>query len=462
MNKSWLGHGVAVMLALVVIAAVLFGIARWRVPTQVQREALARMQLPPDPANNGYAAFRYLAYAVPDGAHDALMQEEAAAVRAWLATRAPDETQPPTTLDIAAQRYGPRNDRPATPANCDLHKGGCLDTVRADRAGYAQRLADEAGQIARIEALQAYDAIAVPTDMFDLFAVTSLLHPGSSPGILVTERAFDFAEGRTDAAMGALCTDVTTWRRLGTHTNNLVASMIATSTVSAHARLFGDMLAELPPDHALPGACDTAFAPPTAAELSMCNAMRGEFAYGRMLSDLFLPPSGGLDDALGWFTFDREATDALLAQQFEAVCLPEADLANTRDEPAALPAPPQPSSFDCLGNAAGCILAAIGSPSLDTYLQRRQDLGAALRLADTARRLHLAHPDPRPLAERIRDADAAWSHSPRALRITADGSALELPLYAPGRGDAIRMPLASVLRDQSPATPQSAGSHSAK
>lgn len=90
------------------------------------------------------------------------------------------------------------------------------------------------------------------------------------------------------------------------------------------------------------------------------------------------------------------------------------------------------------------------------YAHRRQDTAAFLHLADILRRLHAAAPDPRPFAQRIRDADIAANASPRQLRISDDGTSLELPLYWTERGEVATLPIPPSLRDPADVTVETA------
>src|SRR3546814_12001655 len=57
-----------------------------------------------------------------------------------------------------------------------------------------------------------------------------------------------------------------------------------------YGRLLAQMLAELPAGHPLPVACEAALAPVSVGELSICEAMRGEYASSAAANDAAVDP----------------------------------------------------------------------------------------------------------------------------------------------------------------------------
>lgn len=458
--KRWFRRLFALLLLVLLAFAVLFGISRALGPTQAQRDAAARMQDMPTPANNGYAALRFLAHPVPSDAVDALLVEESRAIRDWLPSRSAGNVMPP---DIAAMRYGPAA-HTANPPDCSALEPGCLASMRANRDAYAARLRAEADLIDRTEGLARFDALHLPADQFAAYAASS--PPlASRLGVLQTKRAFDFVDGRQADAIGALCSDVATLRRFASDANLLIVTMLLDRQIEGQTRLFADMLAEWPEVTPLPATCATAFAPPTGDELSPCRMMQGELAFMSALLDGMPSQDHVAGKAVEWALYDRDATLAIGAEQMAPACGPEIAAAVAGDIPVRWPAPPPRAwRFECIGNVLGCDIAGVSAAAHEPYVHRRQDIAALLRLADVLQRLHASAPDPRPLMVRVRDADTASATSPRQLRISADGATLELPRYWTGRGDTAGLPIPPPLRDSPPAPPaaQSAGSHSAK
>src|SRR3546814_14770872 len=100
----------------------------------------------------------------------------------------------------------------------------------------------------------------------------SLAHLG------VTRAAQAYASGKVDEGLAGACAGVRTWRTLGTDADSLIVKMLGIGLATdGYGRLLAQMLAELPAGHPLPVACETALAPVSVDELSICETMRGAY-----------------------------------------------------------------------------------------------------------------------------------------------------------------------------------------
>lgn len=469
--KRWFRRLARIVFFGIAASFILFAAGRIVGPPAAQREALALMQPSAMPGGiSGVAALHLLAWPVPPQEMEALMAEELQALRNQVAAGTFD----PSATSLAEQRHGPvQLIHPEVLPLCYPWESGCLDHIRARRDDYAVELARTAPLMQRAESLLRADHLFVPPQNLH----ESMLIPrNGGPAEYRMQQALDFVDGRTDQALAALCGDVGAWRRLAARTNHLRTSMALTQHVQGQARLFADMLAEMPPGTALPNTCDAAFAAPEAAELSMCEVSRAESHIGMRMLDVG-PGSSLLDRILLWFAIDQDGTAARIAFLNANACRDRVADALTRDEPARLMLPELSAwRFECVGNAVGCLITSSDGDeesSFGQYIHRRQDLAAHLRLADTLRRLHLAGADTRPFDVRLRDADVSAASSPRRVMLGDAGDTLDIPLYRKARGAVLQMPLAMHLRNASSAASpvanatddawaQSAGAHSAK
>ena len=431
-------------LLLALVAAFAWG--RLRPATQSQAEALKLLQPEPMPAgSNAWVTLWLQDVDVPADQRDAAYAQERAHVQTWLAQQRTDGATatsylPSPTLHFT--RYPP-----LTPDDnqllCGNRGDNCLAKLRAQTPAVRELLAKQSGRLASMQAL-ARDA--VQWDDMPASVTTPLPAFGPPMKLLLTAPALDFVEGRQAQALAATCTQAVTVRRLHAHTNSLVGAMVDVAWMEHIERELAGMLAELPPDQAIPAACTQAFAPVVTADVSLCAPMQREFglaATAAMSVD---------QDRAGWYTrlrmrglIDARGVRRLIAPRYAWFCRPEVQAAALADRPlvaADMPAM-RYDLFDSFSNAVGLILARIAPPDYTQYLTRNEDYAASLRLmawllqhrasastaADWRQRLALAMPGLDPHGERRIGIDPDGRHVRMDYRARRpDHTALVLPL----------------------------------
>src|SRR5690606_8997512 len=198
----------------------------------------------------------------------------------------------------------------------------------------------------------------------------------------LTRVAWQFSRGEVDAALTGACEGAGAWRRLGAHSDSLLARAIGTANVEGYVGLLARMLAELPPSHVIPDACTAAFATPVVADASICEAMRGEFAttkhYIRQL-DAGAGEESSLIPGSHRLVFDPEKSLAILAAGNAWTCSTDTNTALQNDIRVVQPPPSTGMSLarlECVANASGCILADIAFPAYYDYQWKAQDHAA--------------------------------------------------------------------------------------
>jgi hypothetical protein len=437
--------------ALVLLSGLVWGLSRLLGPTAAQEAALAAMDDPPMTGRNAFGAMWLMPYDIPEAQREAVLAED---LRRFRAAGPPEPDSGTTAAPMAVSSAEGRF--PATALTADevnLHcgsAGGCLEKVAADRARYAALVERHARLIDRAEALSAYDHIAHPTSEALIDVVLPPYQLGRLPA---TRHALLFVDGRRGEALDGTCRAIATWRRLGARSDNLIARMIGIAyAADVHGALFAEMLAQVPRDEPLPASCTQAFAPIGDDELSMCRAMRGEFRF--LQSALREARRRGLDGDEGPVTrtlqglyFDIETTEADRAEDLAWYCSDEARTRMRADLPVSSPAPEKDLfRFQCIANAAGCILAQIAAPSFESYPRRVQDANAKLRLLALLVRLRAETDDARPFAERLRAHAADVGSAQRRPAVDAGGRTLQLRLFDTQKGETWRVPLPPYFR----------------
>ncbi|RPD88259.1 hypothetical protein EGK76_03575 [Luteimonas sp. 100069] len=387
------------MVVTATVLSLLWGASRLRGPTPEQRAALALMEAPNVfQGRNVFDALWVLRRDVPD-------DEVAAVVDADMQTltTASRERSPPLSFTGARARYRDLlADSAATP-HCKTHRldgsdgSDCLEKVGASLDAYAALVQSNLRLIERVQALSGYDHYVsrLPPDSTGvLFSPIGLL------GWSATAHAVQFAQGDRIGAIEATCRDLATWRRIGHNSDNLLVRMSGIRlTTDGYGALLASMLADMPRGTALPGSCDAALAAPAAAELSICPAMRGEFAATMRVFQSM--PEMREHNAWSWLVLDHEGFRALIAEQRGASCAAAHPLPDP-DRNAAVPSARTPiwRRFECIANAAGCVLAEIDGPGYGPHVTRGHDYGARLQLLGTLGWLR-EQPDDGSLAERL-------------------------------------------------------------
>ncbi len=430
---KWLGVALGVLLF---AAIAVFTIARLQGPTEAQHAALRMMEARIQPAGrNGFAALWLLPYAVPAAQQEAVTAEDVERYVPYMfAGSISAEGKGHTRfMSVAESRYP---DAPAHSKNnsayCGWRDENCLDKVAADPEMYAKELAKDAALLERVVAVSEYDYVRnlfapgldMPIPDYQLLARTK------------TQNAYLFASGKVDDALAATCRDASTARMLIRSGDNLIGSMTGVAMLQGSATLFADMLSRLPVAHSLPESCLSAFAVPGMDELSVCNAMRGEFVFS----------SSGFRKAMqreeneSWLsavqlalTYNEEKTIAHSAANLAQSCTDDALALVKNDEPVHSMLLPVNDyrlwSLQCADNAVGCILNKIATPAYSDYQLRLQDSGARLRLVGALLWLRANTGDARPLADRLEAMPAEFGSENRKARLSNDGKFLVVDMF---------------------------------
>ncbi|KAA9133208.1 hypothetical protein F3N42_02290 [Marinihelvus fidelis] len=446
---KWL---IILALLLLFMLVALWGVSRMMYPTKAQRQAIEVLRAWPEfEGENAYALLWTLERDVPDGDMQAVLDED---VRNFdLEPYAPPSIEGgvPERSSSAANAYPDLGvsdeDRQLF---CKGLEPGCLQRVMADPDRYNALVERYAPLLDRVERLQHYGHVrsAFP------YTIHSPWPNSNSAGYLRTRHAVQFANGAHQQALSSICRDITTWRRLGVQSDSLITLMIGIAYSSReNGRLFAEMLAELPADESLPSACDEALAPPTSSELSLCNAMRGEFAFvdNQYLHDLVEQEESTLDRMLTKLTLDPEASLGLRAEGFVPACRGEGA---SGDERSTFVTHPQRQAtlwrFECISNLAGCVLDQIALPAYGDYDLRVQDHGARLRALGTLAWLRQNAGQGRSAQSLLEDRPAELVDPGDDLAIGPDGETLQLTLRWTGRGEHWMIPLPASLHAQAP------------
>jgi hypothetical protein len=238
----------------------------------------------------------------------------------------------------------------------------CLAKVQADVARYEALVARHARLLARADALAGYDHFQTLLPKGPGVDSPTFAHAYAP----ATRDALLFARGERQLAIGNACRAIGTWRRLAGNNDHLLAGMTAAGyAADGYGRLFADMLAQLPAGEALPEACAAALAEVRPEELSLCRALRTEFAYSDRTIAATVTDQGadGTWPPPGLF-FEPDATRAMLARTFAPAC--DADALRRLADDAGSgfePTPAMRTRLVCLSNPAGCILADIAAPA---------------------------------------------------------------------------------------------------
>lgn len=444
-----------VLLVLLLLAAALWSASRLLGPTAEQRRAVAMFEQMPGPeGSNAFPALWLLQWDVPEPEQAALVAEDAERFRAlppW-----GDPARGEATRDLASVAAGRYEDLRAglagAPASCGPGEGGCLERVRADRDAHAGRLEQSARLVDRVQAFFDHDHYRSPLPP----AVDGPLPPLQLMSLGQTRHALQFVDGEIDAALAGTCRRVDGWRRIAGNADSLLVTMYAVAGIQGDGSLLADMLAELPPAHALPSACVAALAPPRPDGLGLCPAMRGEWKFGMSTFDA-MQAEAGLGGRIGrWLLLDPEATAALSASNLAWACGEQAAQAVAQDRPMH---PPQkdggPWRFECVANLAGCALMEVARPAYADYGQRLQDTGARIRVLGTLAWLResAAAGDARSARDLLVDLPEGLRSPGRAVEVDPDGRHLRIELFDTRQDGHWRVPLPPELQGQPAATP---------
>lgn len=446
------------LLGLLLLLVALWVVSRALGPTDAQEAALARMREPMPPLDrNAFPALWLMPYDMPSAERDRAFAEDLKRFRAMPFAPLADsdiQTTAATHVSVAAARFpSPAMGTEDSALFCHGHER-CLAKVAADPAVYAALVERHARLLDRVESLSRYDGLRHSFGLrFDI-----PFPPYQYGNLPRTRHALLFVQGRREEAFEGVCRSIATWRRIGANSDNLVSRMVGSAYAGeTYPALFLEMLVQTPRDVALPAACTEAFAPLTDAEVSLCLAMRGEFAYqesaaeeigkGAYKSDESFP------DALLPLVYNKEMILADGAEALGHFCLPEAQR-DMRDD-LLMPRPQTSPGFwrlQCVSNAMGCMLVEIASPAFDAYSARILDANAHLRLIALLVRMRADTGDTRSTFVRLRAMQDEVGSSVRELSLGADGRTVRMRNYDTGRGEFRETPLPPYLQANAAAT----------
>lgn len=447
--RKWIRRLALAALATIALVAALWGISRALYPTQQQRDALAVMQLPEPPEGmNAFAALWTLDRAVPPNEMQQVVELDAARIAALPQFRDPDDIDAITFVSAAEQYPDLSPSESDRRMFCAAREGNCLDRVGEDVDGYRELIERNRQLINRGDTLAGYDHYRnlLPTNW------ETPSPPLSAAGYPATRQALWFIDGRIDEALTATCRNIAGWRRLTATADQVLARMFGQLfATKLHGTLLAQMLAELPLDHPLPASCEPALAAPAPSELSLCRAMRDEYAFGALAMERIettdnpnLGPLGRLKQTI---FFSAEITNAERAVSFAQMCS-DAELSRIAEDIPAndRPEPPGLLRLACVGNVIGCILNGIAAPAYSDYQLRAQDYGAQLELLATLVWL-------RGNAEGFTQVEPLLTRRPEALMsptrdivIGDHGASIQIRMFDDAYGAIWPVPLPEALR----------------
>lgn len=399
--------------------ALLVLLVSWLLPVPAaERAALLAMTTAPaaqDPAGNAFPAVWLLPY---DGIDPARMQALTAQDAVRFAQRG---TGPYEGSSVAEVRFPTVS---AATGWCGRTSVDCLREVRADADAVAAAHHGHDALHERIASLGRYDhyrsafsadpAMRLPA--FQMLLERTSLH------------ALQHVRGNSAQALQGICEDIGSGRMLMRDSDSLIVAMVGGAMVERNARLFTDLLADLPADATLPAACQPALAAPTLAELDLCEPMRGEFAF-QQAAMAQLP---AVDKR--WL-FDEEKTLARSAWMLSRSCSEAVRAQIGDDRPVQLAAAPDRVSLQCVANAAGCVAWDINGPSYEQYSLRLQDVGARLRLSAAMLWLRQQPRDGREVMAVLATMPAQQARAQRPLQLGDDRRSMQVARYAPQRAE---------------------------
>lgn len=434
------------MVLLVALVAA-WAVSRAVYPTGEQRNAMAEMERSPDHGGeNAFALLWTLDRDVPHDELDAVMSEDARryAEKPPLSDSGDGEIR---TVESAAEGYA---DLSPTPEDRDLfcasRNENCLERVREDLDAFVELVERNRKLLDRVERLHEYDHVHTLLP----YRMDTPLPTYQSASLLRTRHAVRFARGETQEAIADTCRTIATWRRLGAFSDTLITRLVgAAYATRLYGQTLANMLSERPVDEPLPEACDDALAPPTLEDLSICNAVRGE--YGMMVNATReFPQSVGENaymDRLAWaLLFDEEATLGMSAQALRTVC-DQSERERLRTDRHQVPEAAHQDiwRFACIGNFIGCSMNAMARPGYDDYRLRLQDYGMKLRVLASLAWMWRHIDEERSPAELLAARPDELKSPAREITLGPDGTTLRIPLYDTARGEHWSIPLPPAL-----------------
>ena len=354
---KWLG-------GLASVAIVLFG-AWYLIASQgwlprlsdEQKAAIALMEqpLPSSDGDNALVTLELIHYDVPDAD--------------WAKWQAYGSSGLQKALDAAGYH---RLLKSADIPNCGSDSRACLEEVLDDPLAAREKQTRAAEVIARLPKLYraTYASARQSSQKLDwLEPPAAFTTPGHLGGL---DAALDFADGDVESAVGKVCRQATFWRGLISHSDMLIAQLVAARyTIRAGEMLNGMVMRE--PLRATPSAdCLEAFVSLSAGERSLCNAMRGEHAFFTAIEF-----ENDADQPLLGPGINKAHANALFASANARLCDDDYVQAIRSDNQEAIK-PLTCSWTEKLFDPAGCSLFQMGQAAYSDYIHRVDDYSANL------------------------------------------------------------------------------------
>jgi hypothetical protein len=351
-------------------------------PTNAQRLALEKMQLPPNLGKkNALAAMYFFPYNVaPDKIESHFAQElilmQRAALEGSMASYA-------KTYDVRlAKKFGRIGVAVSSPVLCKRGEA-CLKKVRANLSETIHALEGVAPWIDRLSTLRSFDYFSAATLPYSVD--TPFPYFNSEPAL--TAAGLKAIQGDTNGAVNDVCFFAQTVRRLG-NSDSLIAKMVSFAYLRRSVELLREIQTEFP-DPVIPKSCAETLMPLRSAELDLCPALRNEWLSSNAL--IVNLEQGNLDPAhpdkwtakmLEKLTINVPHTRALFADTYASYCLSPAITEAYRAAERART--PICGLFAYVGNPVGCMLATYSVVNFTPYPNRAQDADNTLRLFQLA------------------------------------------------------------------------------
>lgn len=435
--RKILKWGFVSLLSVFAVVAIAWAISRAMYPTAEQREAIETMESRPGyEGENAFALLWSLDRDVPASELEQVLAED---VRRFSETPLwPDRGEQEQDSDRVEDDYprfdSVRADYPdLSPSSedrrmfCGERDEDCLEKVRQDPSAYNALIERNRALLDRVARLHDYEFIRSPFPP----RMAAPMPRYQSASFLRTRHAVEFANGAERQAVAAVCRDIRSWRRLSASSDSLIDRLYGAENATDHnGALLANMLAEWPVDEPLPQPCDSALAPPGLADVSLCNAMRGEFARVafsvRSLGDYH---EGTLDRLMVPLLIDTKATVGLSAEHYEGYCNESRSQRLLADRQPALASQPSILRFDCVGNFYGCFLSAIAEPGYTRYEDRTLDHGARLHVLGTLAWMRQQAGGSRSPMALLRARPDDLKSPEREIGFGPEGRTLQVPLY---------------------------------
>lgn len=388
---------------------------------------------------NAFAALQSFAHDVPEDQWEAIAEADIAAFEQRQVNE--DAGKDPAS---AAGRYPEYPKLPGDhPALCNVWVSDCVARVRANLEESRGFVEQSRARLERGEKLAQYDHYRYRfTPRFD----SPLMPLSGYFQALLTQVALQHVDGDSQAAFATLCRSGATWRRLRAHNDALLLDMLATAILSGSARLYAEMLVEMPVEFAPP--CPEVFAPLADSELDQCPVMRNEYlAFENTLAqmsdaDLMAAYTGGssVGGILGRRLFNSEHGLQVMARHIGAFCGSAHQARIAARSAAPLPPAPICTTLDWAFDPLGCDLAQIGLANYDEYYRRGLDLDGRLRLLNAA--IALRGLDPAAAEQAFATRVPAQKSATHEMSIDSAAGVLRMRPLNTQRGEFWEMPYA--------------------